>query len=161
METDPSWTFRQATADDIPALNTLTRASQLHWGYPVEFLDWATDIVVTPDKVGDGLIQVLEHDGEMVGYYGLLFEAGHWNLGSFFVAASRIRTGIGSRMWPHLIESLHSRGISELMIWSEPNAVGFYRSRGAVLVREQVTSWPGFVLHLMRYPVPEPGAVLT
>jgi GNAT superfamily N-acetyltransferase len=146
--------FRAATAADVDALNTLTRASQLSWGYDPAFLDWATDIVVHPEWIEEFPVVMRYENGELVGFYGLGKEEDEWHLRMFFVAAQHIRTGVGRRMWPHLVQTVWGQGVDTLMIWSEPNAVGFYRAMGAEWVREKPMSWPGFVLHLMRYQVP-------
>jgi N-acetylglutamate synthase-like GNAT family acetyltransferase len=76
---------------------------------------------------------VAEHSGEVVGTVGLLFETGRARIVRMSVLKKYRKTGIASALLHRCIESTRSRGIAELVAFTEPDwhdAIGFYTSRG-------------------------------
>ena len=147
--------IRRAIPAEAPLLNELTGRSVLSWGYEPEFLDWEPESIrVTPEFIASSPVFVLEEAGHIVGYYGLLGEPPEMALDKLFVEPDRIGTGCGKRLWKHAVATAQEMGASVLTLASDPNAAPFYRAMGAVWVREEPTSRPGWALQMFRFRVP-------
>ena len=113
---------------------------------PNDFADLAAMLEAgNPDEV----ITVAEHDGEVIGFYGLVVEDDFVELLRMFLAIDRIGKGYGRTLWRHAVESARRHG-ERLRILADPGARGFYEAMGAELDRE-VEAYPGFVLGLYWY----------
>jgi N-acetylglutamate synthase-like GNAT family acetyltransferase len=76
---------------------------------------------------------VAEHTGNVIGTVGLLFETEGARIVRMSVLKNFRKTGIASALLYQCIEATRSRGIGELVAFTEPHwldAVGFYTSRG-------------------------------
>lgn len=128
----PHHLIRRATPDEALLLNELTGRSVLYWGYEPEFLAWEPEALrVTPSFIEDAPVYVLEEDGRVVGYYGLLSKPPDMYLDKLFVEPDRIGTGCGKRLWLHAVATARDMGVSTLMLDADPNAAPFYRAMGA------------------------------
>ena len=94
---------------------------------------------------------MLEDAGRIVGYYGLLGEPPEMALDKLFVEPDRIGTGCGKQLWQHAVATAREMGASVLTLASDPNAAPFYAAMGAVWVREEPTSRPGWALQMFRF----------
>jgi GNAT superfamily N-acetyltransferase len=136
-------------------LNGLTGRSALYWGYEPEFLDWEPEaLLVTPDFIADSPVYVLEEEGRVTGYYGLLRKPDGMYLDKLFVEPDRIGTGPGRRLWEHAVATARDLGVEVMLLDADPNAAPFYRAIGAEWVREEPTSRPGWALQVFRYVIP-------
>lgn len=148
--------IRRASPHEAPLLNALTGRSALHWGYEPEFLDWEPQaLLVTPKFIAESPVYVLEEDGRVTGYYGLLGEPPEMILDKLFVEPDRIGTGRGKRLWRHAVATARERGATLLTFAADPNAAPFYRAMGAEWVSEEPTSRPGWALQMFRFPIPD------
>jgi N-acetylglutamate synthase-like GNAT family acetyltransferase len=90
------------------------------------------DIQRTFIAAGDTFF-VAEHSGEVIGTVGLLFEPGRARIVRMSVLQCHRKNGIASALLAKCIEATRSRGLGELVAYTEPHwtdAVGFYSARG-------------------------------
>lgn len=155
MVSPSNYVIRRATPGEARCLNELTGRSVLHWGYEPEFLDWEPEaITVTPEFITSSPVYVLEEDGRVVGYYGLLGDPPQMVFDKLFVEPDRIGSGCGKRLWQHAVATARDLGAAELTLASDPNAAPFYRAMGAIWEREEPTSRPGWALQMFRFSLP-------
>ena len=145
-----SLTFRPGRQDEAELFNEMTLAGVRFYDHPNpppnDFADLAAMLEAgNPDEV----ITVAEHDGEVIGFYGLVVEDDFVELLRMFLAIDRIGRGYGRTLWRHAVESARRHG-ERLRILADPGARGFYEAMGAELDRE-VEAYPGFVLGLYWY----------
>jgi GNAT superfamily N-acetyltransferase len=158
MTPSPS-VIRRAIPAEAPFLNDLTGRSVLSWGYESEFLDWEPEAIrVTPEFIASSPVYVLEDAGRVVGYYGLLGEPPEMTLDKLFVEPDRMGAGCGKQLWQHAVATAREMGASWLIWASDPNAAPFYAAMGAVWVREEPTSRPGWALQMFRFGLPGAAA---
>ena len=151
--------IRRAIPDEALYLNELTRRSVLSWGYELEFLNWEPEAIrVTSEFIANSPVFVLEDADRIVGYYGLLGEPPEMALDKLFVDPDRIGTGCGKRLWHHAVATARELGACVLTLASDPNAAPFYAAMGAVWVREEPTSRPGWALQMFRFCLPATDA---
>jgi GNAT superfamily N-acetyltransferase len=147
--------IRRAIPAETSFLNELTERSVLSWGYEAEFFTWEPEaITVTSEFIANSPVFVLEDAGRIVAYYGLLGEPPEMALDKLFVEPDRIGTGCGKRLWQHAVATARDLGASVLTLASDPNAAPFYAAMGAVWVREEPTSRPGWALQMFRFRLP-------
>jgi GNAT superfamily N-acetyltransferase len=159
MMTQSPFAIRRAIPAETPFLNELTGRSVLSWGYEPEFLNWEPEaITVTAEFIANSPVFVLEEAGRIVGYYGLLGEPPEMALDKLFVEPDRIGTGCGKQLWRHAVATAREMGASVLTLASDPNAAPFYAAMGAVWVREEPTSRPGWALQMFRFSLPGAAA---
>ena len=144
--------FRPARPDEADLLGEIMLAGVRHWGHhenhPEAYAGLAGH---TPD--GDHIEQhptwVMEEDGEVAGFYGLVPAEDHVELLMMFLTVDRIGTGLGRRLWDHAVSEAARYG-SRMRIGSDPSATGFYAAMGAELERT-VEVAPGFELSIFWY----------
>lgn len=130
--------FRAARLDEDEMLSGLTRRAIGSWGYDANFMVWADPaLTLTSEIIATQPIFVLEEEGRAAGFYGLRGNAPEVELRYMMVEPAHQRTGHGRRLWQHAAETARRLGASVLTVDSDPFAIGFYRSMGAVVVGQR------------------------
>lgn len=147
---------RRAQPSEAQALADLQNRSSQHWGYPVDFFEWAPDALHIPeDYIAHNPVFLLEAEGRILGFYGITKEAGSLVLDKLFVDLGETGKGYGRHLWLHAVETTRNLGYRHLLIGSDPNAAAFYRAMGATWLEEKRTGNPDWTVQLFRYDVPE------
>lgn len=127
--------FRKAEASDAPALSELAFRSKAHWGYtPVQLEAWRDALTLSPLWISQHPTHVAEIGGQTAGFFALLADSGSWKLEHFWVAPEAMGQGVGRSMLAHAMAVAKQMGARELIIDSDPNAEGFYRTCGAIRI---------------------------
>jgi ribosomal protein S18 acetylase RimI-like enzyme len=123
---------RRARPADAAALTRIAHAAKRHWRYPARWMRlWRDDLTVTPEAVVARPLYCAVRDGAVVGFYGLSAERDAPEIEHLWVDPRCIGTGVGRRLFAHMMRRLRARRAVRLRIASDPNAVGFYRRMGA------------------------------
>ena len=150
MATNPSPgpRFRRADPSEADRLGEIVIAGVSHWGhdvnYPAAIESLRAEGLPTPDYVAGSPVFVLEDDEGLIGFYGLGVEPDHVELIYLFLVTDHIGAGFGRRLWDHAVIEAAKQG-RQLVIKSDPMAVGFYEAMGATPGPEVEIS-PGFRL---------------
>ncbi len=144
-------TIRAARPRDADALSRLAHASKAHWGYDAAFLEAASaDLNVSPAFIEKHDVFLMEDpDGAVLGFYGLMPTPEAFSVEHLFVAPGAIGTGVGARLFAHLVETARGRGATRIHIGSDPNAEGFYVKQGARRIGTTPSIIPNRVLPLL------------
>lgn len=151
---------RARSGEDVALTDLALRSVAEHWSYSEEFMAWEPEsITVGPEHISEMVTNVLEVDGEMIGFYVLRDQGddGEMELSRMMVEPGEIGTGCGRRLWEHAVETARALGVRTLTIDADPNAEPFYQRMGAVTVGEH--DWtppmmPDWRVRIMRYSVP-------
>ena len=142
--------IRAARADDAAVLSHIAVRSKGHWGYDEEFLERARpELEITPEEIERLRVGVAEVDGRPVGFYAIDTASDPAEVLAMFVEPALIGTGAGAALFAAAVDAARDDGVTTLRIESDPNAEGFYRSRGAVRVGERVSRSTGRSLPLL------------
>ena len=118
-------------------LTEIAFAAKRHWGYPEAWIRlWWDELVVTPGYVREASVLVALRGGRVAGWGAAGLDDGRWWIEHLWVEPSSIGCGVGTRLLTRIGEVLAARGVHRLVIAADPNAAGFYASRGAVHVGE-------------------------
>jgi N-acetylglutamate synthase-like GNAT family acetyltransferase len=79
---------------------------------------------------------VADRLGAIVGFYALDIKGAFAEVALLFVDSAEIRSGVGRRLWHHLLVIASSRLVKQLEVAAEPGAEGFYRRMGMIRQRE-------------------------
>jgi GNAT superfamily N-acetyltransferase len=126
--------IRLAEQGEAPMLGALCVRSKAHWGYDAEFmrLSWRS-LQIDPAAIDEGRVFVaVDQGGEPLGVVDCAFLGEDVDLMHLFVEPSALGRGIGQALFATAVEWTRAQGRRTLLIASDPNAVGFYRRRGAV-----------------------------
>ena len=127
--------IRPALPGEGPTLSRLAWCSKAYWGYGEGFLRATqAELTVSGAYLAGGRAFVAEREGSALGFYGLSNEGGPPEVDFFFVAPESIGTGVGRRMWEHLVKTARGLGWPHLDIVADPNAEAFYARMGAVRI---------------------------
>lgn len=133
MATCRSVRLRPALPDEAGALGALCLRSKAHWGYDAAFIEACREeLSVGADAIAAGLVRVAEMEGEVAGVAEIGQEDGAWHLEKIFVEPRRMGRGAGRLLMEWAASEAAARGASEIVIESDPGALGFYRRLGAV-----------------------------
>ncbi len=125
-------TLRPALPAEAAELTALAIRSKAHWGYDATFMALAApDLQITPELLEGATAFVAESAGRAVGFYVLAAVDGVPMLRDLWVDPAAIGTGVGKRLWSHMLEQAGRLGYRAVRITSEPNAEGFYAKMGA------------------------------
>lgn len=131
-------TIREARVAEASVLSALALRSKAVWGYDKSFLDACRSaLTVTEDDVADGVVGVLEIDGAVVGFYRVHGEPPEGELCDLWVEPDRIRRGAGTLLLEHALAEARRRGLTSLLVESDPHAESFYASHGATRIGER------------------------
>ncbi len=127
--------FPKATPDQASILSDIAIESKGHWGYSRALLDlWRKDLRVEEAYIAKECVRTILVDGELVGFFAINSE--DRELDHFWLLSKVIGKGVGKRAFQKVKEDCAELGIDAFTIVSDPNAEGFYLSRGAVRVGE-------------------------
>jgi GNAT superfamily N-acetyltransferase len=128
--------IRPAQPTEATQLTTLALQSKAYWGYDEAFmLACHTELTVTPQRIAAQPTYVLEEGGHIYGFYMLDRDrAPLVELDFLFVLPEAIGRGYGRQLMDHTVATALSFGDETLYIQSDPNAEGFYRACGAVVI---------------------------
>jgi GNAT superfamily N-acetyltransferase len=133
IATDPGGiAVRPALPTEADELTALALRSKAHWGYDAAFLQKAApELTVTPSVIERHAAFVAERGGRIGGFYVLGEEESIPVLSHLWVDPPAIGTGLGSRLWEHMLRQARQRAYRVVRIESDPNAEGFYAKMGA------------------------------
>jgi GNAT superfamily N-acetyltransferase len=127
--------IRPARPDEADFLSDLAVRGKEYWGYDADFLrDCRPQLAVYPDEVVKRRVTVAEQDGVAVGFYALEGEPPTGVLHLMFVDPPYIGTGVGRRLWTHIVTTARDVGLVDFTIDAEPFAESFYLAMGATRV---------------------------
>lgn len=140
--------LRPATVDEAELLSDLALRSKAYWGYSATFMDaCANELRVEQDRLTSPLVRctVAELEQDIAGYYLLEKRSlSEWELDAFFIDPLHIGQGIGRQLIEHAKLEATFLGASRILIQSDPNAAGFYRTSGGRLLNfRESDSIPG------------------
>lgn len=122
--------IRRAVETDIPILRAMMVGSN---GYErPEELEMIQAFARDWWFSGDDEVWVLKDEAGIAGFHALIATPQGWELDLFFTANSRQGQGIGKWLFAHMLACAKALGANEVLIKSNPRAVGFYRRMGAV-----------------------------
>ena len=148
--------IRPARPEEAALLGELALRSKGHWGYDAAFLAACReDLALTATEIAASPVFVYEREDGIAGYYRLLpKENGVAELDALFVEPGAMGSGIGRRLWEHVVETARAIGCRDLLIQSDPYAEGFYLAMGGQRIGESPsTVLPGRMLPLLRYRI--------
>lgn len=124
--------IRRATPGESEDLTNIATESEAHWGGSTEFLERFRELYrVTASFIKDNPTYVLEEDGDIMGFYGVVVGKDVSELEYLYVKACCIGKGYGRMLWEHLEKRCRELGIPKLELVTSPEAKSFYIKMGA------------------------------
>jgi N-acetylglutamate synthase-like GNAT family acetyltransferase len=127
----PAITTRQATAEDIAAMNDLMQASSAYQG---QYKSILVGYELTSAQIERDHVYIAEEHAKVLGFYSLIASSTVAELDLLFVSDAAQGFGIGSTLIAHLKQLASSLGISVIRIVSHPPALDFYVRMGAKII---------------------------
>ncbi len=125
-------TVRKARLRDIEELTRVAHAAKRYWGYPEKLIRlWKADLTVTPEAVASDPVYCAVRAGKIAGFYALSRSRETCEVEHLWVDPRCIGTGVGRRLFAHLLKRVREMKVTRLKIASDPNAEGFYLRMGA------------------------------
>jgi GNAT superfamily N-acetyltransferase len=125
-------TLRFPEPDEADALTDLCLRSKAAWGYDADFMEACRqELAVRPEDVASLGIQVADDDGVLVGIVQIAMRGEVAGLAKLFVEPSRLRAGVGRRLFEWATATARRNGACVLEIEADPSAAEFYRRMGA------------------------------
>ena len=140
----PELLIRTAKPSEAGQLSALALRAKAYWGYSAEFiescrleLNWSK----AEFEEQHSMNSTAEIGDKLVGFYRLIpmdSTAGvlQMEIEALFVEPQWIGNGIGRELLRHAETAARERGVTLLVIQSDPYAESFYQARGAIRVGE-------------------------
>lgn len=116
----------RAEARHVDELTELVLSSKAYEGDYASILDGYR---VTGDYVERNVVFLVERNGEVLGFYGLITDPAELDI--MFVANEAQGLGVGALLVEHMLDQARQRGIAKVRVVSHPPSVGFYERMGA------------------------------
>ena len=155
--------IRRAEPDDAEGLTHLARAAKASWGYPEDWLqEWAPQLTFSTASLANQSAWVAEFEDVLVGVVALA-ETPAPEIAHLWIAPRLQRCGVGRVLLARALAEARARGWTEMRVESDPFAVPFYESQGAVVIGEVAAPVGGTdrVLPVLRLVVPQEGEVVS
>lgn len=125
-------TLRDARIDDAAMLTRIAVTAKSGWGYSDDLIQlWMPQLTICADSIERQVVIIAELDGNGVGFLGLDLEADPPEIDDLWVLPAFQHQGIGRLLLGRACQIACDRGISKIVIVSDPNAAGFYERMGA------------------------------
>ncbi|WOJ97680.1 GNAT family N-acetyltransferase [Congregibacter brevis] len=129
--------LRNAKISESEELSEIAREAKSYWGYSASDLaKWEAELQISESSIAEQLTFAVQMGCDLAGLFQLKSDENEIDLEHFWVKPSFIGKGVGKTMLQHALQIASSLGASEIHIDADPNAEGFYTSRGAVRVAE-------------------------
>jgi GNAT superfamily N-acetyltransferase len=147
--------IRDATETDASELTRIAFDAKRHWGYPEQYLSiWKSELTITIEYIATNFVRVKEVNQKIAGFYSLVWIQQSESFGGsdvtkcfwldhMFILPVFHKQGIGIELFQDLCHVLKEREITEIKIFVDPNAEGFYRKMGAAKLKMSDSSIPG------------------
>lgn len=142
------YAVRRAQTGEAQLLTAIAHAAKRSWGYPDDVIRlWHEDLTVTSDYIDRHEVFVATGGGNIVGFCALTEIAydkdsePQLQIDHMWVEPSAMGTGIGGTLLREAKRRASQRGFESVIVFSDPNAEGFYIKAGA----RRVTTVPSVV----------------
>lgn len=142
----PSLEIVRAQPHDAATLKLIAIAAKSYWGYPEHLVaEWAATPIISPMDIAYSPVYVAYDAQQAIGWYRLLTDRSPAILEDLWVMPSWIGRGIGRALLAHAIAQCQARGIAQMDLEADPNAVGFYLRMGGRIIGESISEWQRLV----------------
>lgn len=144
-----------AQESDSDVLTEISFAAKRHWNYPDKYFDtWRNELTITKDYITQNIVIKALYQSFALGFFSIVenkadfysgeifVNKGFW-LEHLFIKPEYHKLGIGRLLIDHAKHISKNVGISDLLIFVDPNARGFYDKIGADYLYETKSSIPG------------------
>ncbi|MFT5705923.1 MAG: hypothetical protein ACI9ES_000193 [Oceanospirillaceae bacterium] len=126
--------FIEAQPSENILLRDILIESKGYWGYSREQLDiWRSSLKFESEYIASNTVKLITKDSKVIGFYALT-RSDIDELDHLWLLPEAIGLGNGNTTFEQILRECASVGIGEFFITSDPDAVGFYLKKGAVLV---------------------------
>lgn len=155
----------EAVEADSEALTAISFAAKRHWPYPEHYFDiWKSELTITSDYINQNVVFKAQINGLILGFYSMVenetdFYSGEtlvrkgFYLEHIFITPAFHHHGIGRLMIDHAKTLSKNRGISNLLIFVDPYAKGFYDKVGAKYLYDSKSSIAGRLIPMYELKV--------
>ena len=147
--------INKAHASDFETLTEISFSAKRHWNYPENYFDiWKDELTITEEYINKNIVYKALLLDTVLGFYSIVeiendfltneifVKKGFW-LEHIFIRPEFHKIGIGRMMIDHAKMISKSKGISNLLIFVDPFAKGFYNKIGADYQYDTKSSIPG------------------
>jgi maltose O-acetyltransferase len=144
----------KAAETDFDILTEVAFAAKRFWNYPDNYFDkWRDELTITNDYIRQNVVYKAQYLDLTIGFYSIVenkldfysgdifVKKGFW-LEHIFIQPDYHKFGIGRLMIDHAKLISRDFGISDLMIFVDPFAKGFYDKIGADYLYDSKSSIP-------------------
>ncbi|RTK92802.1 MAG: N-acetyltransferase [Rickettsiales bacterium] len=129
--------IRKGKITDLIDLQKIMKSSLGFWQYSEnDMIELIKHLNITETFINDAIIYVEENEGKIEGFFGII-PYDDLNEAKFYINPSNIKTGIGKRLWHHVIQDLEKMELDYITIIIDGNAIGFYEKLGFIKIGEQ------------------------
>lgn len=146
--------IEKAVEQDAEALTIISFAAKKHWNYPAHFYDiWNDELTITHEYINQNTVNKAIYKNLIIGFYSIIENKSDFHSGDtfiqkvfwlehLFILPHYHHMGIGRKMIEHVKLISNERGITNLLIFVDPFARGFYDKAGADYLYDTKSSIP-------------------
>jgi len=157
--------IRQAQDIDSKQLTDISFAAKKHWKYPDNYYDlWRDELTITKEYINQNIVFKALYQDIVIGFYSIIendadfyagetfVKKGFW-LEHLFIKPEFHKQGIGMLLINHAKQVSKDMGISDLLIFVDPYAKGFYDKVGADYLYDSKSSIPGRIIPVYSFTI--------
>jgi maltose O-acetyltransferase len=159
--------IRMAYPKEANQLTEIAFAAKRTWNYPEHYFErWTGELTITKGYIDQNIVFVYEKEEQVVGFYSIvsviddfwagnvLVKKGFW-LEHLFINPKFQHKGIGRKLMGHVLKYCRENWIDEILVFVDPNAVGFYEKMGGTFIGNSPSSIEGREIPVCRFRLEE------
>jgi Acetyltransferases len=155
----------KAQEADSDALTEISFAAKRHWNYPEYYYErWKNELTITREYILNNIVYKAQSADLILGFYAIVdnksdfwsgetfVKKGFW-LEHIFIKPEYHKLGIGRLLIEHAGTVSKNMGVSDLLIFVDPYAKGFYDKMGADYLYDSKSSIPGRLIPVYNFKI--------
>lgn len=154
-----------AEKSDASILTDIAFSAKRHWPYPEGYFEiWQKELTIASDYITAHVVYKIVYNEIAAGFYSIVqntqdfysgevfVQKGFW-LEHIFIRPEYHYQGLGRLLIHHAKQVARDKEISELLVFADPYAKGFYDKIGAVYLYDSKSSIPGRMIPVYRLKI--------
>jgi N-acetylglutamate synthase-like GNAT family acetyltransferase len=139
-----------AELKDVNQLNTISVASKMHWGYPIDWLEhWKDDLTITENYLTKNSIFKLIIEKEIAGFCAIEEREDEYEIAHLWVLPIHIGKGYGKFLLSETLKHVIKKE-KPIIVVADPNAEKSYQQMGFKTFAQKESYPKGRFLPVMR-----------
>lgn len=146
--------FKPAKPTDSKLLSKTAFKSKRIWKYTDELMSlWTNELTITASYVEKNKVFKIIGNTNYIGFFSLVLKDKFIEIDHFWLLPEYTRKGYGEKVLDFIKETAKKINYKTLVVYSDPNANGFYEKMGGKIIRREESKISGRFLNAYEFKI--------